>query len=88
MAITNRSSRLNCSGRLAGPASLCWWILLNDPVLDKETRDDRMRDIDSLRSQLMKREPDPSVLASLLDDLAAVPSSVSKVAELTRILNT
>lgn len=62
-------------------------IVDNDESLDERDRKELKADINAVRAQMEKREPNRSVLAALLEGLAQVPSIITKVADLTRLLN-
>ena len=61
--------------------------LREDKLLHPQVQQDCLGDVEAIRSQLRKGEPNMTVLASLLDSVGRAPSIASLVANLITLIN-
>lgn len=62
-------------------------FLKGDKSLGDDSRADYLTDLEMVRAQLRKREPNRSALAAILEPLSQVTSIATKIADLVRLLN-
>ena len=61
--------------------------LKQDTTLGEDSKTEMLGDVDAIRTQLKKREPNRSAIAALLEPIGQVVSVAGQVAELIKMIN-